>query len=45
MPERLTERDRTIETYTHDTEPPGVWTSRGSTSQWGDAVPLIQQID
>jgi len=38
------ERIRTIDTDTHITEPPDVWTARVS-SKWGDAVPHVKRVD
>jgi predicted TIM-barrel fold metal-dependent hydrolase len=38
------ERIRAIDTDTHVTEPPDVWTARIS-SKWGDAVPHVRRVD
>jgi predicted TIM-barrel fold metal-dependent hydrolase len=45
MTERLFDRFRAIDTDTHITEPPDVWTARVSTQKWGDAVPHVKQVD
>ena len=38
------ERVRAIDTDTHVTEPPDVWTSRVA-SKWGDAVPHVKRVN
>ena len=38
------DRIRTIDTDTHVTEPPDVWTARVS-KKWGDAVPHVRRVD
>jgi predicted TIM-barrel fold metal-dependent hydrolase len=38
------DRIRTIDTDTHVTEPPDVWTARVS-KKWGDAVPHVKRVD
>src|SRR5262245_28031544 len=40
---RLFDRIRAIDTDTHITEPPDVWTERVSTKKWGDAVPHVRK--
>ena len=40
----ILERIRAIDTDTHITEPPDVWTSRVS-KNWGDAVPHVRRVD
>jgi predicted TIM-barrel fold metal-dependent hydrolase len=45
MSNRLFQRVRAIDTDTHVTEPPDVWTSRVSTQRWGDAVPHVERRD
>ncbi len=45
MAERLFDRFRAIDTDTHITEPPDVWTARVSTEKWGDLVPNVKQIE
>jgi predicted TIM-barrel fold metal-dependent hydrolase len=45
MSERLFDRFRAIDTDTHITEPPDVWTARVSTQRWGDSVPHVKQVD
>lgn len=41
---QIFERVRAIDTDTHITEPPELWTSRVS-SKWGDAVPHVKRVD
>lgn len=43
MPQQHFDRVRAIDTDTHITEPPDVWTSRVSTQKWGDAVPHVRK--
>ncbi len=43
MNQRLFDRVRAIDTDTHITEPPDVWTARVSTAKWGDAVPHVRK--
>ena len=43
MTDRIFDRIRAIDTDTHITEPPDVWTARVSTKKWGDAVPHVQK--
>ena len=43
--ERIFDRYRAIDTDTHITEPPDVWTARVSTKKWGDAVPHVRKQD
>jgi predicted TIM-barrel fold metal-dependent hydrolase len=45
MAERIFDRVRAIDTDTHITEPPDVWTARVSTKKWGDAVPHVERVD
>jgi predicted TIM-barrel fold metal-dependent hydrolase len=45
MSENMLARLRAIDTDTHITEPPDVWTARVSTKKWGDKVPHIKQIE
>jgi predicted TIM-barrel fold metal-dependent hydrolase len=45
MTDRIFDRVRAIDTDTHVTEPPDVWTSRVSTKKWGDAVPHVEKVD
>jgi predicted TIM-barrel fold metal-dependent hydrolase len=45
MADRLFDRYRTVDTDTHVTEPPDVWTSRVSTKKWGESVPHIKHFD
>ena len=45
MTDRLFDRYRAIDTDTHITEPPDVWTARVSTQKWGDSVPHVKQVD
>jgi predicted TIM-barrel fold metal-dependent hydrolase len=45
MSDRIFDRVRPIDTDTHITEPPDVWTARVSTKKWGDAVPHVRQVD
>src|SRR4029453_11946440 len=45
MSQRLFDRIRAIDTDTHITEPPDVWTARVSTKKWGDAVPHVKRVD
>ena len=45
MTDRLFDRYRAIDTDTHITEPPNVWTARISTEKWGDAVPHVKRVD
>ena len=40
---QIFERVRAIDTDTHITEPPDVWTSRVA-SRWGDAVPHVKRV-
>jgi predicted TIM-barrel fold metal-dependent hydrolase len=40
----ILERTRAIDTDTHVTEPPDVWTARVS-KKWGDAVPHVRRVD
>ena len=42
--ERMLERYRAIDTDTHITEPPDVWTARVA-SKWGDKIPHIETRD
>ncbi len=44
MPDRIFDRIRAIDTDTHITEPPDVWTDRVA-SKWGDAVPHVKRVD
>ncbi len=44
MSERLFDRIRAIDTDTHITEPPGVWTDRVA-SKWGDAIPHVKRVE
>ncbi|MCE2390251.1 MAG: amidohydrolase [Proteobacteria bacterium] len=44
MSQGIFERFKVIDTDTHLTEPPDVWTDRVS-SKWGDAVPHIKRVD
>jgi len=44
MAEGIFDRYKVIDTDTHITEPPDVWTSRVS-SKWGDLVPHIKRVD
>jgi len=44
MADRLFDRFRPIDTDTHITEPPDVWTARVSTKKWGDAVPHVRKV-
>jgi uncharacterized protein len=43
MKKRLFDRIRAIDTDTHITEPPDVWTARVSTAKWGDSVPHVRR--
>ncbi len=43
MPQ-IFDRVRAIDTDTHITEPPDLWTSRVA-SRWGDAVPHVKRVD
>src|SRR5258705_9147474 len=43
MTKRIFDRIRAIDTDTHITEPPDVWTARVSTKRWGDAVPHVRK--
>ncbi|MCA9509527.1 MAG: amidohydrolase family protein [Myxococcota bacterium] len=43
MTARIFDRIRAIDTDTHITEPPDVWTARVSTQRWGDAVPHVRK--
>jgi predicted TIM-barrel fold metal-dependent hydrolase len=45
MTEQLFDRYRAIDTDTHITEPPDLWTSRVSTKKWGDAVPQVKTVE
>ena len=45
MTQRIFDRIRAIDTDTHITEPPDVWTARVSTQRWGDAVPHVKRVD
>jgi predicted TIM-barrel fold metal-dependent hydrolase len=36
---------RAIDTDTHITEPPDVWTARVSTEKWGEKVPHVKQVE
>jgi len=45
MGKRIFDRIRAIDTDTHVTEPPDLWTSRVSTNRWGDAVPHVVKLD
>jgi predicted TIM-barrel fold metal-dependent hydrolase len=45
MNKRIFDRIRAIDTDTHITEPPDVWTARVSTKKWGDAVPHVKRVD
>ena len=45
MTRRIFDRVRAIDTDTHISEPPDLWTSRVSTKKWGDAVPHVERID
>jgi uncharacterized protein len=45
MTKRIFDRIRAIDTDTHITEPPDVWTARVSTKKWGDAVPHVKRVD
>ncbi len=45
MAKRIFDRIRAIDTDTHVTEPPDLWTSRVSTKRWGDAVPHVVRLD
>lgn len=45
MGDRLFDRYRAIDTDTHITEPPEVWTARVSTKKWGDAVPHVKRVE
>jgi predicted TIM-barrel fold metal-dependent hydrolase len=45
MAKRIFDRVRAIDTDTHITEPPDVWTARVSTAKWGDAVPHVKRVD
>ncbi len=45
MTRRIFDRVRAIDTDTHITEPPDLWTSRVSTKKWGDAVPHVKKVD
>ncbi|MGE4653443.1 MAG: amidohydrolase, partial [Myxococcota bacterium] len=45
MSENMLARLRAIDTDTHITEPPDVWTARVSTKKWGDKVPHVKQIE
>jgi predicted TIM-barrel fold metal-dependent hydrolase len=44
MANRIFDRIRAIDTDTHITEPPDVWTARVS-KKWGDSVPHIARVD
>ena len=44
MGKRLFDRIRAIDTDTHITEPPDVWTARVSTRKWGDSVPHVRKV-
>ncbi|MFP8873470.1 MAG: amidohydrolase family protein [Myxococcota bacterium] len=44
MSDRIFDRIKVVDTDTHITEPPDVWTSRVSTQKWGDRVPHIKQM-
>ncbi len=39
------DRIRAIDTDTHVTEPPDVWTARVSTEKWGDKVPHVKTVE
>jgi len=43
MTTRIFDRVKAIDTDTHITEPPDVWTARVSTTKWGDAVPHVKK--
>ncbi len=45
MTERVFDKYKPIDTDTHVTEPPDVWTSRVSRERWGDAVPHVRQVE
>jgi predicted TIM-barrel fold metal-dependent hydrolase len=45
MAKRIFDRLRAIDTDTHVTEPPDLWTARVSTQRWGDAVPHVVKVD
>lgn len=45
MSVRLFDRFKAIDTDTHITEPPNLWTDRVSTRRWGDAVPHVEKVD
>jgi predicted TIM-barrel fold metal-dependent hydrolase len=45
MADRIFDRIRAIDTDTHITEPPDVWTARVSTKKWGDAVPHVRRVN
>ena len=45
MTQRIFDRFRAIDTDTHITEPPDVWTARVSTKKWGDAVPHVKRVE
>jgi predicted TIM-barrel fold metal-dependent hydrolase len=44
MAQGLFERFRVVDTDTHITEPPDVWTSRVA-SKWGDLVPHVKRVE
>ncbi len=44
MSENLLSQYRAIDTDTHITEPPGVWTDRVA-SKWGDAIPHVKRME
>jgi uncharacterized protein len=43
MTQRIFDRVRAIDTDTHVTEPPDVWTARVSTKKWGKSVPHVRK--
>ena len=45
MANRIFDRIRAIDTDTHITEPPDVWTARVSTKKWGDSVPHVAKVE
>jgi len=44
MADRIFDRIRAIDTDTHITEPPDVWTARVA-SKWGDSIPHVEKVD